>query len=85
MSPRYAYGTEYTARWLIPTLPLSSHCFLCFEARPATSTIGAPTKCLSPLTSKDSKTIERAATAYGKLNSVDLEDEQAILLDQILW
>lgn len=28
--------------------------------------------------------IERAATAYGKLNRVDLEDEQAIPLDQIL-
>lgn len=24
---------------------------------------------------KDSKTMERAATAYGKLNRVDLEDE----------
>lgn len=34
---------------------------------------------------KDSKTMERAATAYGKLNRVDLEDEQAIPLDQILW
>jgi len=33
---------------------------------------------------KDSKTMERAATAYGKLNRVDLEDEQALLLDQIL-
>ena len=33
---------------------------------------------------KDSKTMERAATAYGKLNRVDLEDEQAISLDQIL-
>ena len=33
---------------------------------------------------KDSKTMERAATAYGKLNRVDLEDEQAIPLDQIL-
>lgn len=32
----------------------------------------------------DSKTMERAATAYGKLNRVDLEDEQAIPLDQIL-
>ena len=29
--------------------------------------------------------MERAATAYGKLNRVDLEDEQAIPLDQILW
>ena len=28
--------------------------------------------------------MERAATAYGKLNRVDLEDEQAIPLDQIL-
>ena len=34
---------------------------------------------------KDSKTMERAATVYGKLNRVDLEDEQAIPLDQILW
>lgn len=33
---------------------------------------------------KDTKTMERAATAYGKLNRVDLEDEQAIPLDQIL-
>lgn len=33
---------------------------------------------------KDSKTLERAATTYGKLNRVDLEDEQAITLDQIL-
>lgn len=33
---------------------------------------------------KDSKTMERAATAYGKLNRIDLEDEQAIPLDQIL-
>lgn len=33
---------------------------------------------------KDSKTMERAASAYGKLNRVDLEDEQAIPLDQIL-
>ena len=33
---------------------------------------------------KDSKTMERAATAYGKLNRVGLEDEQAIPLDQIL-
>lgn len=33
---------------------------------------------------KDSKTMERAATAYGKLNRVDLEDEQAIPLDQII-
>lgn len=33
---------------------------------------------------KDSKTMERAATAYGKLNRVDLEDEQVLPLDQIL-
>lgn len=33
---------------------------------------------------KDIETMERAATAYGKLNRVDLEDEQAIPLDQIL-
>lgn len=33
---------------------------------------------------KDTKTMERTATAYGKLNRVDLEDEQAIPLDQIL-
>ena len=33
---------------------------------------------------KDSKTMERAATAYGKLNRVDIEDEQALPLDQIL-
>ena len=33
---------------------------------------------------KDTKTMERAATAYGKLNRVDLEDEQAIPLDHIL-
>ena len=33
---------------------------------------------------KDTKTMERAATAYGKLNRVDLEDEQAIPRDQIL-
>ena len=33
---------------------------------------------------KDNKTMERAATAYGKLNRVDLEDEQAIPLDQII-
>ncbi len=31
---------------------------------------------------KDSKTMERVATVYyGKLNRVDLEDEQAILLN----
>ena len=34
---------------------------------------------------KDAKTMERAATAYGKLNRVDIEDEQALPLDQILW
>ncbi len=33
---------------------------------------------------KDSKTMERAATAYGKLTRVDLVAEQAIPLDQIL-
>ena len=33
---------------------------------------------------KDSKTMERAATAYGKLNRVDLEDVQALPLDLIL-
>jgi hypothetical protein len=33
---------------------------------------------------KDTKTMERAATAYGKLNRVDLEDEQAIPFDQIM-
>ena len=33
---------------------------------------------------KDRKTMERAATAYDKLNRVDLEDEQAIPHDQIL-
>lgn len=33
---------------------------------------------------KDNKTMEREATAYGKLNRVDLEDEQAIPLDQII-
>ena len=33
---------------------------------------------------KDTKTMERAATAYGKLNRVDLEDDQAIPLDQIM-
>ena len=32
----------------------------------------------------DSKTMGRAATVYDKLNRVDLEDEQAIPLDQIL-
>lgn len=34
---------------------------------------------------KDTKTMERAATAYGKLNRVDLEDEQSIPFDQIIW
>lgn len=33
---------------------------------------------------KDTKTMERAATAYGKLNRIDIEDEQAIPLDLIL-
>ena len=33
---------------------------------------------------KASKAMERPTTAYGKLNRVDLEDEQAIPLDQIL-
>ncbi len=33
---------------------------------------------------KDTKTMERAASAYGKINRVDIEDEQAIPLDQIL-
>lgn len=33
---------------------------------------------------KDSKTMERAATAYGKLNRVDLEDEQAMPYDMIV-
>lgn len=33
---------------------------------------------------KDTKTMERAASAYGKLNRVDIEDEQAIPLDQIM-
>lgn len=33
---------------------------------------------------KDSKTMERAATAYGKLNRVDLEEEQDLPLNQIL-
>lgn len=33
---------------------------------------------------KDSKTMERAATAYGKLNRVDLEDEQAMPYDLIV-
>ena len=33
---------------------------------------------------KDSKTMERAATAYGKLNRVDLEDEQAMPYDKIV-
>lgn len=34
---------------------------------------------------KDTKTMERAASAYGKLNRVDLEDEQAIPYDKIVW
>ena len=34
--------------------------------------------------SKDSKTMERAATAYGKLNRIDLEDEQAMPYDKIV-
>ena len=33
---------------------------------------------------KDSKTMERAASAYGKLNRVDVEDEQAMPYDQIV-
>ena len=33
---------------------------------------------------KDSKTMERAATAYGKLNRVDLEDERAMPYDLIV-
>ena len=33
---------------------------------------------------KDSKTMERAATAYGKLNRIDLEDEQAMPYDMIV-
>lgn len=33
---------------------------------------------------KDSKTMERAATAYGKLNRIDLEDEQAMPYDKIV-
>ena len=33
---------------------------------------------------KDTKTMERAATAYGKLNRVDLEDEQAMPYDMIV-
>ncbi len=33
---------------------------------------------------KDSKTMERAASAYGKLNRVDLEDEQAMPYDKIV-
>ena len=32
----------------------------------------------------DSKTMERAATAYGKLNRIDIEDEQALPLDKII-
>lgn len=33
---------------------------------------------------KDAKTMERAATSYGKLNRVDLEDEQAMPFDLIV-
>mgnify|MGYP000102012113 CR=1 FL=1 len=33
---------------------------------------------------KDSKTMERTATAYGKLNRVDLEDEQAMPYEMIV-
>lgn len=33
---------------------------------------------------KDTKTMERAATAYGKLNRVDLEDEQAMPFEMIV-
>ena len=33
---------------------------------------------------KDSKTMERAATAYGKLNRIDLEDDQAMPYDKIV-
>ena len=33
---------------------------------------------------KDTKTMERDATAYGKLNRVDLEDEQAMPYDMIV-
>ena len=33
---------------------------------------------------KDTKTMERAATSYGKLNRVDLEDEQALPFDLIV-
>lgn len=33
---------------------------------------------------KDTKTMERAATSYGKLNRVDLEDEQAMPYDMIV-
>lgn len=33
---------------------------------------------------KDSKTMERAATAYGRLNRVDIEDEQAVPYDKIV-
>ena len=33
---------------------------------------------------KDTKTMERAATAYGKLNRVDLEDEQAMPYEMIV-
>lgn len=33
---------------------------------------------------KDSKTMERAASAYGKLNRIDTEDEQAMPFDMIV-
>lgn len=33
---------------------------------------------------KDSKTMERAASAYGKLNRIDVEDEQAMPFDMIV-
>ena len=33
---------------------------------------------------KDTKTMEKAASSYAKYNRIDLEDEQAIPLDQIL-
>lgn len=33
---------------------------------------------------KDTKTMERAATAYGKLNRVDIEDEQAMPYEMIV-
>ena len=33
---------------------------------------------------KDTKTMERAASAYGKLNRIDVEDEQAVPYDMIV-